>query len=276
MAETLIAPATAAVLSLWRYPVKSMQGEEINSTYVTERGLLGDRAFALMDAEDGKTVTAKNPKKWPTMFRFRAAFTESPSFPSAMPSVKITTPDGTTISSSEPGLNDVLSETLGRAVVFAAQPPEKPHLDEYWPEGVEGLPFSDHVTDENTLENTFFDLAIVHLLTTSTLDALRTAYPAGRFEARRFRPNIVIDAGTEGYAENEWIGKTLAFGDEVLLEVTGPCPRCVMTTLPQSDLPRDIGILKTAVKENEAHVGVYANVIKNGTIRQGDTIRVVD
>jgi len=96
MPEALVEPVSAAVVSLWRYPVKSMQGEEINSTVVTERGLLGDRAFALMDAEDGKTVTAKNPKKWPTMFKFRAAFVDSPTVPSVMPSVKITTPEGVT------------------------------------------------------------------------------------------------------------------------------------------------------------------------------------
>jgi uncharacterized protein YcbX len=275
MASSLTEPAEASVVSLWRYPVKSMQGEEINSTIVTERGLLGDRAFALMDVEDGKTVTAKNPKKWPTMFKFRAAFTDSPSEPSSMPTVKITTPEGATISSTETDLNRKLSETLGRAVVFAGQPPEKPHLDEYWPEDVPGLPYSDHVTDENTLENTFFDLAIVHILTTSTIDALRSAYPQGRFEARRFRPNIIIDAGTEGFAENAWIGHTLQIGDEVQFEITGPCPRCVMTTLAQSDLPRDIGILKTAVKENDAHVGVYANVLKGGTIKQGDKVTVV-
>lgn len=274
MAGTLTEPATASVVSLWRYPVKSMQGEEINSTVVTERGLLGDRAFALMDAEDGKTVTAKNPKKWPTMFKFRAAFTESPTVLSVMPAVKITTPEGATLSSAEFDLNARLSENLGRAVVFAGQPPEKPHLDEYWPEDVPGLPYSDHVTDENTLENTFFDLAIVHILTTSTIDALRAAYPQGRFEARRFRPNIIVDAGIEGFAENAWIGHTIRIGDEVRLEVTGPCPRCVMTTLPQSDLPRDIGILKTAVTQNEAHVGVYANVLSGGTIKQGDKVTV--
>jgi len=139
---------------------------------------------------------------------------------------------------------------------------------------VPGLPFSDHVTDENTLEGTFFDLAIIHILTTSTIDALRAAYPHGRFEARRFRPNIIIDTGTQGFAENAWIGHTIQIGDEVRLEVTGPCPRCVMTTLPQSDLPRDIGILKTAVQQNEAHVGVYANVVRNGTIKQGDKVTI--
>ncbi len=263
-----------SVLSLWRYPVKSMQGEEINSSFVTERGLFGDRAYALMDAEDGKTVTAKNPKKWPEMFKFRAAFEQPAVTPAAVPPVRIMTPDGETYSSTQADLNAALSAKLGRAVVFASQPPEKPHLDEYWPDDVEGLAHSDTVTDENTLENTFFDLAFLHILSTATINALRAAYPEGRFEARRFRPNILVDAGPEDFAENAWIGKTIAIGDEVRLAVTGPCPRCVMTTLAQSDLPKDPGILRTAVQHNGANVGVYAEVLHGGTIRQGDCIRV--
>lgn len=263
------------ILSLWRYPVKSMQGEEINASFVTERGLFGDRAYALMDAVDGKTVTAKNPKKWPEMFKFRAAFTEPANAPDIVPAVRITAPDGEMLSSKQDDLNEVLSQKLGRAVVFAGQPPEKPHLDEYWPDDVAGLAHSDIVTDENTLEGTFFDLAFLHLLSTATIDALRLAYPAGRFEARRFRPNILVDAGTAAFAENEWIGRTLAFGDEVRLKITGPCPRCVMTTLAQADLPKDPGILRAAVQYNGANVGVYAEVLHGGMIRQGDKIQIV-
>ena len=266
-----------SIVSLWRYPVKSMQGEEINASFVTERGLFGDRAYALLDAEDGKTVTAKNPKKWPAMFRFRAAFTEPATSMLSVPPVRITLPDGETVTSGQANLDQTLSRTLGRAVVFTGKPPQHPHLEEYWPDAadVPGLPHSDDVTDENTLENTFFDLAILHLLTTATIDMLRASYPAGRFEARRFRPNIVIDAGAKGFVENDWIGKTLAIGDEVRLNITGPCPRCVMTTLPQADLPKDPGILRTAVQQNGAHVGVYANVAQGGTIRQGDVIRIL-
>lgn len=266
--------APSSVLALWRYPVKSMQGEEINSSFVTERGLFGDRAYALMDAEDGKTVTAKNPKKWPEMFKFRAAFEQPPTTTDNVPPVRITTPDGEVFSSTHPDLNEALSAKLGRTVVFADEPPLKPHLDEFWPDDVEGLAHSNTVTDENTLENTFFDLAFLHILSTATINALRTAYPAGRFEARRFRPNILVDAGPEDFAENAWIGKTIAIGDEVRLSVTGPCPRCVMTTLAQSDLPKDPGILRTAVQQNGANVGVYAEVLRGGTIRQGDMIRV--
>jgi len=67
-----------AVVSLWRYPVKSMMGEELNASDLTDRGLLGDRSLALVDTETGKVVSAKNPRKWATMFDFRAVFTTPP------------------------------------------------------------------------------------------------------------------------------------------------------------------------------------------------------
>jgi uncharacterized protein len=116
----------------------------------------------------------------------------------------------------------------------------------------------------------------VHVLTTATLDRLRKLYPQGRFEARRFRPNIVVETanGVEGFAENAWIDHTLMVGDTVRLSVTGPCPRCVMTTLPQADLPKDAGILRTAAQHNQVNVGVYASVLRGGTVRRGDAIRV--
>ena len=119
-------------------------------------------------------------------------------------------------------------------------------------------------------------MAIVHILTTATLDELRKHYPEGRSEARRFRPNIVITTaeGISGFAEENWIGKILSIGSEVKFKITGPCPRCVMTTLPQGDLPKDNGILKTALKYNQAHIGIYASVLKGGKIRRGDTARL--
>ena len=116
-----------------------------------------------------------------------------------------------------------------------------------------------------------------HALTASaTLDRLRALYPRGRFEVRRFRPNIIVEtaAGGEDFAENAWIGKTLAIGDAVTLSITGPCPRCVMTTLPQGDLPHDAGVLRTAVQNNGGNVGVYASVLRGGKVRRGDSVRL--
>ncbi len=117
---------------------------------------------------------------------------------------------------------------------------------------------------------------MVHLLTTATLDQLRELYPQGRFEVRRFRPNIVVQlaSGENSFAENVWVGHRLTIGDEVRLNITGPCGRCVMTTLAQGDLSKDPGILRTAAQHNQANVGVYAAVVRDGTIRRGDPVRI--
>src|SRR2546425_4818349 len=266
-----------SVVALWRYPVKSMMGEELNAAEVTERGLFGDRQFAIVDAATGKVAGAKNPRKWGNFFDFRAAYVESPKSGSRLPAVRLTLPDGTVVTSDHPDLPRVLSRALGREVAFAAAQrngeSSGAQAEEYWPD-MEGLDFRDTVTDFELPAGTFFDLAAVHLLTTATIERLRSLYPEGRFEVRRFRPNIVVATGPdeEGFVENDWIDHTIAIGDTVRLRVTGPCPRCVMTTLPQGDLPKDAGILRTAAQNNQANVGVYADVTASGTIRRGDPV----
>jgi uncharacterized protein YcbX len=280
--ESQPAPAQAeggSVVALWRYPVKSMMGEELNASEVTARGLVGDRQFAVLDASTGKVAGAKNPRKWGNFFDFRAAYVEPPESGSELPTVRLTLPDGTVVTSDQPDLPQLLSSALGREVAFAEaqRTPESTgaQAEEYWPD-MGGLDFRDTVTDFELPEGTFFDLAVLHLLTTATIDRLRALYPGGRFEVRRFRPNIVVETlpDQEGFVENEWIDHTIAIGDEVRLRVTGPCPRCVMTTLPQGDLPKDAGILRAAAQNNQANVGVYADVIASGTIRRGDRITV--
>jgi uncharacterized protein YcbX len=139
---------------------------------------------------------------------------------------------------------------------------------------MEGLDYRDTVTDWELPAGTFFDIGVVHVLTTATIERLRELYPQGRFEVRRFRPNIVVSIGpdAQGFVENDWVDHTVAVGGEVRLRITGPCPRCVMTTLPQGDLPRDPGILRAAAQHNQANVGVYADVIAGGAIRRGDPV----
>ena len=265
----------SSVVALWRYPVKSMMGEELNAADLTQRGLLGDRAYALVDRSTGKVVSAKNPRKWSKLFDFRAAFTEAPRSGQKIPPVRITLPNGTIATTEQGDLDQALSNVLGREVTLATTAPETPSLEEYWPD-LDGLAHRETVTDESMPAGTFFDLAVVHVLTTASIDRLREFYPQGRFEVRRFRPNIVVEpeSGAKGFVENDWIGRTLALGDEVRLSITGPCPRCVMTTLPQGDLPRDSGILRTAAQHNQVNVGVYAHVVRGGTIRRGDPVRL--
>jgi uncharacterized protein YcbX len=283
-----MAAEMGAVASLWRYPVKSMSGEELPAAELTEYGLLGDRAYALIDGADGKVATAKNPGKWPTLFGFHATFIDQPKPGATRAAVRITLLDGATVTSTARECSQVLSTILNRTVALAAA--ERGLVtgvhsslpvswtgkaEEYWPD-MDGLDHRDTVTDFALPTGTFFDGATVHLLTTATLTRLRDIYPQGRFEIPRFRPNIVLEAaaGEQGFVEQTWIGHTLAIGDEVRLKITVPCGRCVMTTLAQGDLPKDSRILRTAVQHNQGHVGVYAAVVQGGTITRGDRVRM--
>jgi len=264
------------VAAIHRYPVKSMMGEELVATRVGTKGVQGDRVFSIADPATGKIASAKNPSKWPTLFSFRAAFTEPLGENGSLPPARITFPDGSAISTRDKSIEARLSASLGKPVKFLAGAPPSGTLEEYWPD-IDGLARRDVVTEEAMPAETFFDCAAVHFLTTATLDSLRGFYPEGRIETRRFRPNFVIETppGVKGFPENdEWNEKILAIGDEVKLKITGPCGRCVMTTLAQSDLPRDTGILKTAAKHNQARVGAYASVLKGGVVRRGDIARI--
>lgn len=263
------------VVSIWRYPVKSMLGEELNSSYVTEHGLIGDRAYALIDQKTGKVASAKNPKKWGKLFDFRSVFIDPLQVVENIPPVRITFPDGTHIFSDQDNIDYTLSKVLDQDVRLKRASLERPSYEEYWPD-IDGLAQREKVTDETMPSQTFFDLAVIHLLTTSTINRLRELYPEGRFEIRRFRPNIVIESATgeKDFIENLWMGKKIMIGEDIVLRVTGPCTRCVMTTLPQGDLPKDLGILRTIARYNKVNAGVYASVQQGGTIRRGDLVRL--
>jgi uncharacterized protein len=212
MQQTEIAPKGApapigSVVSLWRYPVKSMMGEELNASYVTERGLLGDRTRALVDQTTGKVASAKNPRKWGKLFDFRASFVDPPRQGEPLPHVRISLPDGGLVMADQPGVDDKLSEVLGAHVRLMTSSLEKPSLEEYWPD-MEGLANREKITEESMRAQTFFDSASVHVLTTATTDRLRELYPEGRFEVRRFRPNLVVEPAqrVKDFVENGWVG----------------------------------------------------------------------
>ena len=260
-----------------------MLGEELNASEISRLGVLGDRAYALVDQETGQVVSAKNPKKWPDFFAYRAAYVAPPEAGN-LPAVWITLPSGQLVRSDEPGLDATLSQALSRPVNFRTSAPDSPILEEFCPdnEGKDNEVINAAIAGDAPA-GTFFDYSTVHILTTGTIDHLRSLYPQGRFEVRRFRPNLVIDtAGLEGFVENDWVGKTLRIGASVRLLITDPCPRCVMPTLAQGDLPKDNGIFSKGIAQNRVHVpfagkalpsvGVYARVIDSGTVRRGDEV----
>ena len=151
-------PRSATLMSIRRYPVKSMMGDELDSCDLTEGGLLGDRLYALVDRSNGKVVSAKNPKKWARLFEFWAAFASPPRTDARSAAVVITMPDGGRVSSEDQDCHVRLSEALGREVrlnlrerghegiVETTIPnPWTPALEEYWPDDVAGLSHSDIV-----------------------------------------------------------------------------------------------------------------------------------
>lgn len=274
------------VLELWRYPVKSMGGERLDGSLVTERGLVGDRAFALVDVESGKIASAKSPRRWPNLLDFHAAFVEPPRPDGPLPPVRITLPDGRHVNTDDPDVEELLSEATGRQVRFVSTNPQGAVYEYYVPdiEGVDprGMDFYTEFPNDPFGTGSLHDVAPVHVLTTATLTRLQHLYPAGRFDVRRFRPNVVVASDDGGFVENDWVKKELTIG-EVEVRITMPMNRCVMTTLPQGDLPRDKGILRTAALHNRqqvlrmgefACVGVGGLVQRPGTVRRDDRVVV--
>ncbi|MGD9646867.1 MAG: MOSC domain-containing protein [Pirellulales bacterium] len=255
--------------ALWRFPVKSMGGEELAAVDVGPGGLVGDRRLALIDRETGAVASAKNPRKWSRLLDCQATFgAADPARPEA--AVAITLADGTRLSSDEAGAEDRLADYFGREIDLRSAPAAGHQIEMMFPEDA-----SEQVVEVPIAEGMFFDAAPVHLLTTASLNELAKTAPDSRFDVLRFRPNLVIAVPAEGgFVENEWIGRSLRIGAEVELSIIGPCPRCIMTTVSQGDLPKDPAVLRAAAERNDANIGVYAQVVSPGKIRRGDPVRL--
>lgn len=283
--------------ALWRFPVKSMLGEELDEVHVGEGGIVGDRAFALVDVVTGKVASAKHPKVWPDLLRCRASYVAPPRVDEPLPPVRIDLADGTSVMSDAPDVDAVLSRFFGRAVRLARAAPEDFTIDQYHPdqEHLDPQGHRDEVTETklgNALFNevgmpsplpkgSFLDVFPVSVMTTSALDRLGELEPRSTFDVRRFRMNVIVDTPAHGFVENAWIGGTIDVGERVKLAVSVPDPRCVMTTVAQDGLERDPEVLKALARHNRLDfagaglypcAGVYAVVASNGTIRRGDPV----
>src|SRR4051794_39657064 len=170
-------PMTGRVGAIWRYPVKSMIGEELDATEVTERGLLGDRAYALVDAETGKVVSAKNPRRWPNLFAFRAAYEQRPCGAKQLAAVQIILPNGSVLSTDQADVDARLSAAAGRPVRLARSAAQGAVAEGYWPD-YDWLAHRDELFEFPLPPGSFFDGAPIHLVTTATLGRLHALAPA--------------------------------------------------------------------------------------------------
>ena len=272
-----------------------MQGETPSEVVVDAAGVVGDRAYALVDGETGAVVSAKDPRRWAALLGFSARFSAEPG--RGQP-VTITLPGGVTVSSSDPDIDRQLSSAAGRAVTLSGVPASGASYDEVWPD-IDGLAPAEFVASLQTGQTsageavsalpvgmlapgTFQDVAPVTILTTASLRAARQLYPAGDWDPGRFRMTILIDADGERFLENDLVGSILTIGT-VRLSVFAPTPRCVMVTLAQPGLAADRQILTTVARHNRAEVpgaglfaclGAYANVEQAGTIRVNDNVEL--
>ena len=213
------------VRRIYRYPVKSMLGELLEEAAVDEKGLAGDRAFAVVDAEQETVASAKLPRRWSRLLDFRATYVEPPALGEPPPPILITLPDGSTWRSDDDGIDAALSAALGSPVRLVSGVHD--HTMPYQATDAEGSVID--TEKAGTIgrlgpADRFFDLSALHLLTTSTLEHLRELEPAADFDERRFRPNLVLDPGTPGFVENDWVGKVLDLERLRILVVrrTGP------------------------------------------------------
>jgi hypothetical protein len=231
---------SGTVQELWRYPVKSMRGERCERVWLDQRGVLGDRLYAVRD-EAGKFGSGKTTRRFRRidgLLRFRAVYDgEIP---------LLTFADGATQRGDDPAIHAALSAHLGMSVTLSRE-----------------------------AEISHFDAGPLHLLTTASMRTLGATLTAGALDGRRFRPNILVETAASGFPEDAWQGQVLAVGTTVRLRVVERTERCVMVGLAQDGLPDDARILRAVARVNAARLGVYADVLTPGVIRIGDRIRLL-
>ncbi len=274
------------VESLFRYPVKSMQGESVDRIAVTELGFAGDRGWAVRDERRGDFFTAK---RIGALMGCRAVAGGAGNVP------ELELPDGTRIRADAAEAGELLSKALDHPVSLHAMGsdapppsdvdvPDDPMADfnaMFARKGEEPLPdFS--VTPESLMahmgrpDRSFVDLSPLLVMTRQSIATLAAAAPDSVMDVRRFRPSLLIDAASDArFPEQDWIGNRVRIGG-VVIDTPMTCPRCVMTTHAFADLPKDPTVMRTLVKEAEGNLGVYAMIVEPGEIRVGDAVETVD
>lgn len=285
------------VRELWRYPVKSMRGERRHDVEVIHKyGIPGDRGWAIRNERSGEIQGAK---KIGDLVRFAARYLDEP-VGDGTPAVAIELPDGRTVRSDDPSVNELLSQVLDRPVTLWPRQPDdqlehyrrREALDEPEIRRQLALLPDDPLPDYSTYTSperlaqltefvaplgTYFDGYELHLVTSASLATLAASSPDSVLDVRRFRPNIVVTTSPDigGYPEVGWCGRRLRIGG-VVAHVARPMSRCSMVTLPQADLPRDRSLMRTLVRETAMDFGAALDVIEPGPIVDGDVVELID
>ena len=272
------------VKQIWRYPVKSMGGEQLAQCTVGQLGLPGDRGWAFRD-ETKREIT--NGKNIPLLMQCSARYREEPAA-GMIPHVDISLSDGSMVRSDESDVNDRISSLLGKAVslwprqpasnkehyrrrslvsrligfkLFRDQLPRLLRLknvesqvrETFSREPNEPVPdltqLPMEILEFTSPLGTYFDAFPIHVLTTASLAAMARFNPQAAWDVRRFRPNFLIEAkpGLDGLVEADWAGRGLRLG-EVELKCEIPTVRCGTQCRLRITLPKDASVLRSIVK----------------------------
>ncbi len=252
---------TGRVIGLWRYPVKSMKGEGLIMSEVTERGLVGDRVFGIIDMRAEVLLSAK---RVPELLMGSAVFL-------ADDVVELTLPDATTIRSDDAKVHSVLSVWLGREVELQRPVSGRRSLVEVEVD----IDDPSQIAEFSTRPGLFHDGPVMHLLTTESLACAKALYPKGDWAVDRFRPNILIeptiDVEEPTFLEDAWVGSTAKAGTAEFA-IHQVCDRCVMVTRAVADLPADKMILRTLHRHHQSDFGVKSTVSKSGRVSVDDEV----
>ena len=229
------------IAEIWRYPVKSMLGEQIDSANVGPSGIQGDRRWAVVDAKSGVSLSAK---RYPDLLHCRAWTSGR--------DVLVRLPDSRELPVNSVDVALGLSELLGRQVATRSAETIETIQHEFptvVTEG-EGAPFLYEPKTE-----AFVDCAPLQLLTTATLKKLQQLLPASIVHRARFRPNFLVETDEIGFIENDWVSTDIMLGS-LRCQVYDDTRRCIMVALAQRDLPRDTDVIRTILKNNDGRAGV--------------------
>jgi uncharacterized protein YcbX len=251
---------------IWRHPVKSFQGEMLDASLVESDGLQFDRSYGVIDRATGKILTARRD---PGLLFGRAHV-------SSVGELTLSVPwkspeDAREFIGLSPGLDAALSEWLGHDVALV---PAEDHPVVSAENFDDALDETGPVHDWQLPEGRFVDSAPLLLITTATLESAVGIYPEGRWDVRRFRPNLVVEAPGTAWLEDGWRDLVLGIG-EVELSVRKPCTRCTMVTRQQPGIPADTNIFRSLAHEHGATFGVLCDVRKPGSLRVGDELELI-
>lgn len=253
----------AVIEQLWRYPVKSLQGEEINSTTVSDV-IPGDRAWGIMDCENGQLLSAK---RVPKLLEGSAKLVTDGC---------VLTIEGSDYHSSDPKINEILSTWLGRNTRLASPTPgQQETIEIEWDEGAEHVPEQPEILEFSTSPGWFYDSSSsLHLIGSGTLSMLNARVGGGAGDVRRFRPNIVVST-PDAFIEDEWVGKDLLLGT-VTASVKKRTDRCIVITRAVGEHPASRTTLKYLSRNHQREAGISLNPTKSGRMSIGDFVEEKD